>query len=73
MNVSTPVESEPIALVEIVRFKWLMAHEGRHVHVERMQRDPVYAAETLAWADASTVAALPEAAAALREALRPPR
>ncbi len=72
MNVSCITEQEPLALVEIIQFKWLMAHEGRSIHVERMQAEPSYAAEQLTWAEASTVRALRLAAAALRKALGVP-
>lgn len=40
-------------LVDLIDFKWLMAHEGHHVHVQRLQTDPAYARECLACAAAS--------------------
>ncbi len=70
MNAGTTSEHESMALVEIIQFKWLMAHEGRHVHVERMQTDRDYAVEQLTWAEASANAALSSAAASLRAALQ---
>ena len=72
MNASSTREHESMALVEIIQLKWLMAHEGRHIHVERMQTDPIYAAEQLSWAEASSNTTLASAAAALRGALLRP-
>lgn len=51
------------ALVDIIDMKWLMAHEGHRVHVERLQADPIYAAACLAIAVASSSAALRAVAA----------
>lgn len=48
------VDRQALTLVHIVDLKWLLAGEGRHVHVERLQRDPVYAAECLQWAAESS-------------------
>jgi hypothetical protein len=45
--------AESIELVDLVDFKWLMAHEGHHVHVARLQTDSAYARECLAHAAAS--------------------
>jgi hypothetical protein len=70
MNTSAASGPGSSTLVEIIQFKWLMAHEGRHVHVERMQNDPAYAAETLDWAEASSNPNLPDVARALRAALK---
>ncbi|MES2957387.1 MAG: hypothetical protein V4792_04315 [Pseudomonadota bacterium] len=55
-----------MALVDIIDFKWLMAHEGWRVHVERLQRDMGYARECLELADTSTSPDLHKAADALR-------
>ena len=66
MNACLPSERDAIALVDIVDFKWLMAHEGHPVHVERLQQDPAYARECLARAEASPTAALRQVAARLR-------
>ena len=51
-------ETDPRALVEIIELKWLLAGEGFHVHVERLQTDREYAREALHRAQASTNAAL---------------
>ena len=58
-----------MALVDIIDFKWLMAHEGWRVHVERLQHDMGYARECLARADTSSSPALLKAAASLRREL----
>ena len=58
MNAVTATEHRALSLVEIIDFKWLMAGDGHHVHVERLQTDPVYATECLALAAASRIAAL---------------
>ena len=34
-------------LVEIIELKWLLAGEGIHIHVERLQNDPAYACRAL--------------------------
>jgi hypothetical protein len=71
MNVRSPSEHAAVALVDVVGFKWLMAHEGHGVHVERLQRDADYARECLALADASPTPALRAASAVLRTLLLP--
>jgi len=58
-----------MALVEIVELKWLLAGEGLHLHVERLQSDPEYARRILEAADASPNAALRNAAARVRAGL----
>jgi hypothetical protein len=58
MNAIFQPPSEPLELVEIIDLKWLLAHEGHHVHVERLQSDRAYAAEVLDLAARSTSAAL---------------
>lgn len=40
-----------LPLVDVVELKWLLAGQGVHVHVERLQHDPDYAAATLHRAD----------------------
>jgi hypothetical protein len=55
--VSTP-EHRALSLVEIIDFKWLMAGDGHHVHVEHLQTDPAYASQCLALAAGSRIAAL---------------
>jgi hypothetical protein len=59
-----------MALVEIVELKWLLAGEGLHLHVERMQTDREYARRILDAADASPNAALRSAAARVRAGLQ---
>lgn len=34
-------------LVEIIELKWLLAGQGIHIHVERLQSDPEYARHML--------------------------
>jgi hypothetical protein len=58
-----------MALVEIVELKWLLAGEGLHLHVERLQSDPEYARRILDAAEASRNHALRAAAARVREGL----
>jgi hypothetical protein len=36
-----------VALLDLIDFKWLMAAEGRRVHVERLQSDRGYAEDCL--------------------------
>jgi hypothetical protein len=42
-----------LQLVQIVELKWLLAGEGMHVHVEKLQADAAYARECLAKAQRS--------------------
>jgi predicted DNA-binding protein (UPF0251 family) len=63
--------SERLPLVEIIELKWLLAGHGVHIHVERLQRDPVYAREKLAAAIASGQPALCSAAHRLLARLAP--
>jgi hypothetical protein len=58
-----------MALVEIVELKWLLAGEGLHLHVERLQSDPEYARRILDAAAASKNISLRAAAARVREGL----
>ena len=69
MNAATSTEHRCLSLVEIIDFKWLMAGDGHHVHVEHLQTDPVYAGECLALAARSRIAALRDTAARLAAAL----
>ena len=69
MNATTATEHRCLSLVEIIDFKWLMAGDGHHVHVEHLQADPAYAGECLALASRSRIAALRETAARLALAL----
>jgi hypothetical protein len=50
MNYFSPSEQQSVQLVDIIDFKWLMVGDGHHVHVERLQKDAVYAARCLALA-----------------------
>lgn len=72
MKTATPTEPDPVALVEIIELKWLMAGEGLRVHVERLQADPAYAHQTLALAEASSHSALRRLAGRLRSKLKLP-
>ncbi len=60
------VESDSRALVEIIELKWLLAGEGFHLHVERLQTDREYARRALRRAGQSSNAALRETAMRLR-------
>lgn len=64
MNALPDAERNALRLVDIIDLKWLLAHEGIRLHVERLQSDPAYASELLARAAASSNEAL--RAAALR-------
>ena len=72
MNTFVPTGRDATSLLDIVDFKWLMAHEGHAVHVERLQDDPDYARAQLTIAEQSPTAALRRVAARLRQALLPP-
>lgn len=69
MNASTDNLPDAIDLAEIIEFKWLLVGEGVHVHVERLQRDPVYARECLARGDAAPRELVRKASARLRQRL----
>ena len=69
MNATTQSERQGLELVDIIDFKWLLAKEGLHVHVERLQKDPAYALECLSKAAASPREAVRAAARRLRERL----
>jgi predicted DNA-binding protein (UPF0251 family) len=66
MNASTLTEHGALRLVDIVELKWLLAAEGLHVHVEKLQSDPDYAHECLLAAERSTNAAVRQVAGKLR-------
>jgi hypothetical protein len=70
INAGTSCQEQGLQLVDIVDFKWLMAGAGHHVHVERLQQDPEYAARCLAAAEDAPVPALRAAAQRLRTALQ---
>ncbi|MBE0550323.1 MAG: hypothetical protein IH627_22210 [Rubrivivax sp.] len=69
MNAATTVESDSLALVEIIELKWLLAGEGFRLHVERLQTDRDYARQVLHRAELSANPALRETAARLRARL----
>lgn len=56
-------------LVEIVELKWLLAGQGVHVHVERLQTDREYARHTLDAAATSPHPGLRKAAGRVRQGL----
>ena len=58
-------------LVEIIELKWLLAGEGIHIHVERLQADPAYAGRALNEAAASASPTLRATALRLRNRLLP--
>lgn len=62
MNCVSNPERQVLELVDVVDFKWLMAHEGHHVNAERLQTDRAYAASCLAQARASSTDALRQVA-----------
>lgn len=69
MNGSTQDANQPLELVDIVDFKWLMASDGLRVNVERLQTDRDYAAECFARASLSRCEPLRHAALRLRTRL----
>jgi hypothetical protein len=69
MNEVSAGERQGLDLVDIIDFKWLMSHEGHHVHVERIQTDKAYASQCLAKASASSVEALQLSAARIARML----
>lgn len=69
MNASTLCEQGALRLVDIVELKWLLAAEGLHVHVERLQSDPGYARECLLAAEQSPNPAVRRVACKLRARL----
>ena len=69
MNVATSTEQRALSLVEIIDFKWLMAGDGHHVHVEHLQNDPEYACRCLTVAAASRIGALRDTARRLARTL----
>lgn len=69
MNAVTASEHRALSLVEIIDFKWLMAGDGHHVHVEHLQTDPEYARQCLMLATCSRIAALRDTARRLAATL----
>lgn len=74
MNAFSNGEPSAPGLVDIIDLKWLFAHEGVHLHVERLQTDPAYAQDLLERARASTNEAVRAAAQRLLDGgnLAPP-
>ena len=68
---SATCSSGALALVEIIELKWLLAGEGIHIHVERLQKDPAYALRALDQAAASASPTLRATALRLRSRLLP--
>lgn len=58
-------------LVDIIELKWLLAGEGIHIHVERLQTDPAYALRALNEAAGSASPTLRATALRLRNRLLP--
>jgi hypothetical protein len=72
MNALPHTERRTLSLVDIIDLKWLLACEGVYLHVERLQREPVYAGEMLAQAERSASGALRQAAERVRRHLGAP-
>lgn len=70
MNLLSHRENEALALVEIIDLKWLLAGEGLHLHVERLQKDAAYARGILDAAALSGNPALRAVAVRVRKLLR---
>ena len=69
MNDCSLSERSALGLVEIVELKWLLAGEGVHVHVERLQSDHSYACACLNAAEGSENATVRQVAQKLRARL----
>ncbi len=69
MNASSTDEQGVFSLVEIIELKWLLAAEGMHLHVERLQADRDYACSCLTSAEASANPVLRRVAHRLRQKL----
>jgi hypothetical protein len=69
MNAHSDGENTALRLVDIIDFKWLLAGEGIHLHVEKLQRDPDYARKLLDSASQSSNEALRAAAYRVRSGL----
>lgn len=69
MNATSLPERQALQLVDIIDFKWLLARDGMHVHVERLQSDPLYLRECLAQAAQSPRDAVRAAALRLSKLL----
>jgi len=66
MNASSLTEQDALRLVDIVELKWMLAGEGLHLHVEKLQSDPGYARECLLAAERSDNATVRQVAIKLR-------
>jgi hypothetical protein len=62
-------EHDRVDLLEIIDFKWLMSRDGHHIHVQRLQNDPAYAAACFAQAAASPIALVRQTAERLMRRL----
>ncbi len=69
MNASSLTEQSALRLVDIVELKWMLAGEGVHVHVEKLQSDPSYARECLLTAERSENPTVRRVASKLRARL----
>ena len=69
MDTLASVEPGPVELLEIIDFKWLMSRDGHHIHVQRLQNDPAYAAACFAQAAASPIALVRQTAERLMRRL----
>ncbi len=69
MKTSSLTEEGTLRLVDIVELKWMLAGEGLHVHVEKLQSDPGYARECLLAAERSGNATVRQVASKLRARL----
>jgi hypothetical protein len=69
MNANADGDDSALRLVDIIDFKWLLAGEGIHLHVEKLQTDANYARGLLESASRSSNKALRAAAERLRSGL----
>jgi hypothetical protein len=69
MNAGSLTEQGALQLVDIVELKWMLAGEGLHVHVEKLQSDPGYARECLLAAESSENPTVRQVASKLRARL----
>jgi hypothetical protein len=66
---NTTGESQVLPLVQIIELKWLLAGEGIHIHVGRLQQDASYARQALDQAAASENPCVRAMASRLRASL----
>ncbi len=62
-------DTDVLPLVQIIELKWLLAGEGIHIHVGRLQQDPGYVRQALGQAAASANPAVRAMAARLLKSL----